>query len=155
MWKVVNLPKTISKTSFDSKDNLHYSDDFDESGDASDIEEGEFDIDLFLCCKELIKNLRCNWWIRIYPTPHMTTRNSIENKLLINFIILNTTEIFNHPPLLFVTFFLKYFQELCVPDSFVRIYLFIYSHFQTMFWNEYLFDIFLFWNLVSVVSTTL
>ena len=107
-----SVSKNISKKSFDSKENLYYSDDFDESGDASDIGEGEFDIDFFLCCKELIKNLRCNWWIRIYPTLHMTTRNSIEN------------------------------------------YLFIYLHFQTMFWNEYLFDIFLFWNLVSVVSRT-
>ena len=57
---VKSVSKNIAKKSFDSKENLYYSDDFDESGDASDIEEGEFDIDFFLCCKELIKNLRCN-----------------------------------------------------------------------------------------------
>ena len=40
--KSVQKARSPSKITVDSKETLHYSDDFDESGDASDIEEGEF-----------------------------------------------------------------------------------------------------------------
>ena len=76
-----SFPKNISKKPFDSKENLYYSDDFDESGDASDIEEGEFAVDFFLCCKELIKIFD----VIIHPLFTQNLRRCIKIPFEINF----------------------------------------------------------------------